>query len=336
MVFKHGTNISHWLSQSLRRGAERRAFFRPEDVRRLADWGFDHLRLPVDEEQLWDDQGHPVSEAFDLLDAALDWCEAAGLRVIVDLHILRSHHFNSGTEPALFTRPEAAEAFAALWGQLSERLRSRACDRVAYELLNEPVAADPQAWNRVARTAWQLLRQREPERMLVLGSNRWNSPGTFEALEVPADPRLILTFHYYSPMRITHYQASWWRGGADYDGPLQYPGRPIPETALAACPPEVREKLERENQPCDRGTMEADLAQPLAVAARTGCPLYCGEFGVYQRAPWPVRAAWYRDFVGVLESHGIGWANWDYKGGFALVEGGRSTGVAEVLLGSGV
>ena len=56
-VVRRGTNLSHWLSQSRRRGAERRAFFTAADVRRLADWGFDHLRLPVDEEQLWTPDG---------------------------------------------------------------------------------------------------------------------------------------------------------------------------------------------------------------------------------------------------------------------------------------
>ena len=49
-----GTNISHWLSQSNARGEERCRRFTRDNVRRLADLGLDHLRLPVDEEQLFD------------------------------------------------------------------------------------------------------------------------------------------------------------------------------------------------------------------------------------------------------------------------------------------
>lgn len=52
---KRGTNISHWLSQSDRRGDARREFFTQDDVRYLAGLGFDHLRIPVDEEQLFDE-----------------------------------------------------------------------------------------------------------------------------------------------------------------------------------------------------------------------------------------------------------------------------------------
>jgi hypothetical protein len=55
--------------------------------------------------------------------------------------------------------------------------------------------------------------------------------------------------------------------------------------------------------------------------------LYCGEFGVYRAfAPAPSRANWIRDVRLVLEERGIGWAMWDYLGGFALTkEGTRET-----------
>lgn len=89
-----GTNISHWLSQSEARGEERRRYFTRGDAQRLADLGLDHLRIPIDEEQMWDESGHRRREAFDLLDSAIQWCRELGLKVIVDLHILRSHYFN--------------------------------------------------------------------------------------------------------------------------------------------------------------------------------------------------------------------------------------------------
>jgi endoglucanase len=46
-----------------------------------------------------------------------------------------------------------------------------------------------------------------------------------------------------------------------------------------------------------------------------------------------VAAAWYRDMISVFAEHGIAWANWDYKGGFGLVDReGKSTGIAEIML----
>ena len=75
----------------------------------MAKLGFDHLRLPVDEEQLFDEAGQPLADGFALLDAALDWCAENRLRAIVDLHILRSHHFNEGEQP-LWTDADGAGA----------------------------------------------------------------------------------------------------------------------------------------------------------------------------------------------------------------------------------
>ena len=313
-----GTNISHWLSQSDARGDERRRRFTREDVARLAALGLDHLRIPVDEEQLWDDQGAPHEEAWDLLQQGLDWTLEAGLNAVVDLHILRTHHFNEGPKP-LFTEAAAAEAFADCWRKISERLGDRPRDRVAYELLNEAVADDPADWNRVLHLAYRTVRALEPQRCLVLGSNRWNSVAQYEFLDVPADdPNLILTFHYYYPMPITHYRASWTWQLKDYDGPIQYPGLAIPQEVFNTLPRDQQRRVAGVNTLGGAAVMEADLMWPLAIAARTGLPLYCGEFGAVAFAPDAIRAAWYADFLAVMTRHGIAWANWDFRGNFGL------------------
>jgi len=337
-----GTNISHWLSQSEERGDVRRAWFTQEDVKRIADWGFDHIRLPIDEMQMWNDSGAQETEAFDLMESALDWAEQAGLNAVIDLHILRSHFFISEKEPGLFTDPAEAEKFADLWRQLSARLRGRSNERVAYELLNEAVATNPDDWNRVAHLAFQAIRKLEPQRTIVLGSNQWNSAFTFDQLSVPDDANTVLTFHFYHPMLITHHRASWSVEGRMYDGPIQYPGQPIPPECLSEVrPPEaarlVKVDIEKLNRPYDRRAMLADFAQPIAASRRTGLPLYCGEFGVIDLAPRPVREAWYRDIISVFTEYGIGWANWDYKGDFGIIDAhGQSTGVAEAMLAEAV
>ena len=329
---KRGTNISHWLSQSDQRGEARKTFFTAEDVKRIADWGFDHIRLPIDEQQMWDEQGKQEPEAWDLMDQAISWAQDRGLKMIVDLHILRSHHFISAAEPKLFTEPAEEQRFANLWEQLSDHLKGHAADRVAYELMNEAVATNPEDWNRVAHAAFSAIRKREAGRTIILGSNRWNSAMTFDALRVPADINQILTFHYYLPMLVTHYKANWADVGK-YTGPVEYPGVPVQQKEIEALPPEVKAIVEKNNETYDRAHMVLDIAKPLAVSAKTGLPLYCGEFGCVNHCPDPVRHRWYRDFISVLTEHQIGWGNWDYKGSFGIVDRtGKSTGIAEVML----
>lgn len=336
-AIRRGTNLGCWLSQAKHRGAERAGFFTAADAERIAGWGFDHVRLPVDEEQLWDEAGRQEAEAFDLLDAGLDACLARRLRVIVDLHITRSHYFNSAALPALFTDDEQVARFADLWRQLSQRLCARDTDYVAYELLNEPVAADPADWNRVYAAAWDAIRSREPRRMLVLGSNDFQQPKSFPDLRVPEDPHCILSFHYYYPMFITHYRARWWGPAGLYDGPVQYPGPPIPPERLAAAPAELRELCERRgfNRPAGPESVAETIAPVLAVRDRTGLAVHCGEFGCYATTSQETRRAWFGDVIAAFRDSGVAWSQWLYKGaGFGLVDpDGRDLGIVDVLLG---
>ncbi len=328
---KRGINISHWLSQCDGRG-ERQTWFTQKDVNYLADLGFDHLRIPVDEEELWHENGRSDQEAFDLLNQALDWCEAADLRAIIDLHILRSHHFLDAS-PALYSDPKEQEHFVDLWRKLSGAFDGRATDLVAYELLNEAVAPDPEDWNKLAHRAFNTVRELEPERTIVLGSNDFCQAETFAHLAVPDDPYCILTFHYYNPMFITHYTASWWELGVGYNGPVQYPGQPIPQDVWSALSPEQQAQWQAENKPFDRDSIVAGFAQPLAVRERTKRPLYCGEFGAYEKSPQALRLVWYKDMISVFNEYDIAWAQWDYKGDFGIITpDGADTGIAQALL----
>ena len=311
---QHGTNVGLWLSQSDRRGKTREEQFTEEDVRRIARWGFDHIRIPVDEVQLWNDAGAPEEDAWILLNRALDWCAAANLRAVVDLHVLRSHRFVHSEKQRLFTDPREAQRFAGLWEQISARLGKRPTNLVAYELLNEPVAEDNEDWNRVAKVAFAALRRREPERTIVVGSNFYCIAKNFYNLWVPDDDRVILTFHFYGPMLITHYRASWWEGGV-YQGPVSYPGCPVAEKDLPLVPESIRSKIAEWNEPYGPEQMLRDMHNALVVGRKTGKPLWCSEFGICDPIPplpRDLRLRWFRDLIGLFKQNGVAWANWTY------------------------
>ena len=63
-AINRGTNIAHWLSQGSRRGEEREQFITKKDIEDIALMGFDHVRLPIDEEQMWDENGARHDDAF--------------------------------------------------------------------------------------------------------------------------------------------------------------------------------------------------------------------------------------------------------------------------------
>ena len=178
-LIQRGTNVSHWLSQNNEdRGEARRQHIQEDDFARLDSLGFDFVRLPIDEVQFWDEEGNKLPEAWGLMTNAINWAEKHHLRTIVDLHIIRSHYFNAVNEGqadanTLFTSEESQQQLIDMWYQLSDVLKGYSVDSVAYEFMNEPVADDHEQWNQLIAKVHKALREREPQRTLVIGSNMW-------------------------------------------------------------------------------------------------------------------------------------------------------------------
>jgi endoglucanase len=290
-----------------------------------AQQGFDHVRLPIDEKELWRPDGSPNAKEFQRLVTAIEWCRRAQLRVIVDLHTLNSHHFNAaneGLKNTLWTDPAAQEHVLDLWRELSARLRRFPVDAVAYEILNEPVADDPEDWNKLLAKCYKMMRAIEPNRVLVIGANRWQIPENLPLLAVPkGDKNIILSFHTYSPMLLTHYKANWVPTKV-YTGPVHYPGPVVDAATFAALtknPDEnVRNQVGNAAEDWGPARLRAGFEPAIRVARELGLQLYCGEFGCLPTVPRADRLAYYRDIVGVFESEGIAWANWEYKGDFGV------------------
>jgi len=156
-------------------------------------------------------------------------------------------------------------------------------------------------------------------------------------VELPAgDRNILLSFHFHTPMPLTHYGAGWTKVG-EYKGPVRYPGEVVEEADLAGLPADLVGAIGRHDRYFDRFVLEERIAKPIALACASGLPLYCGEWGALPSVPRADRLRWYADFRSVLEKCGIGWATWDWKGGFGVVDRERKVdeGLAAVLVGAG-
>jgi endoglucanase len=91
----------------------------------------------------------------------------------------------------------------------------------------------------------------------------------------------------------------------------------------------------RRSREWNRAKLADKMAKPGALAQKTGLPLYCGEWGCLPAVPTESRLAWYRDMVSALNEKGIGWATWDYKGGFGLRkrDGKKDQELIRILVG---
>lgn len=318
-IIHRGVNASHWLSQSEKRGEDRKNYMLEADFKNIADMGFDHVRIPFDEEQMWDEDGNKNPEVFELLHNGVKWSMDNGLRVIIDLHILRSHHFNYDSKK-LWTDTVAQQKFWRFWNELSDEFGKYSTDSLAYELMNEAVADNPEDWNKLITKGIATIRKKEALRIIVLGSNKWQQIYTFPQLKIPEnDSNIILSFHFYEPFIITHYK-TWWNPMKDYDGPVNYPGQTIDTMEYSNYSGKTLSTLKDHNNFYSEKVFEEKFKIAADIAEKYNLPLYCGEFGCYPSTDINIRKAVYKDLITAFDKYNIAWAHWNYKNDFPLVD----------------
>lgn len=317
---KRGVNIAIWLSQTGIRGEARKNAFTEREVKQLANWGFDHFRLPVDEEQLFHEDGTIDMETMGLAENVINWCKKYNLKVIFDLHILRSHNFNNNKENILFTSEAEQDKMCKLWITAAKYLNKYSEKLLAFEIMNEPVAQKDEDWNKVETKVITALRKINKKRVLVLASNMWDSADHMPALAIPnGDPNIMLTFHFYEPMILTHYTANWTDLKNIRLSHVQYPGNPISTNDF-----EKLNKKEQEqvrwfyNQTFNKKWMRERWEKAIQVAHDKGLTLYLGEFGCLPSVGETSRLAWINDVVDLANELHIPHAYWEYKSGFGF------------------
>ena len=77
------------------------------------------------------------------------------------------------------------------------------------------------------------------------------------------------------------------------------------------------------NEYWDRARLEK-YYQPWIELARKGVGVHCGECGCWMRTPHEVFLAWFGDVLDILTDNGIGYALWNFRGEFGVLDSGRS------------
>jgi endoglucanase len=319
-----GVNLSHWLSQDFG-WVPKYTLINEQDIKFIDSIGYDHVRIPIDEKEMWNEKGEQIPEAFEHLIVCLDWCKKYELRAIVDLHIIRSHHFNAeneGGSNTLWEDPKMQDRLINIWIELSELLHEYPNNMLAYEILNEVVAPKNEDWNKLLNRAISAIRQKEPERILIVGPNKWQIASNLQYLELPEnDTNLILSFHTYTPLAFTHYQANWTPVGL-YKGPVNYPEQIISEENFNSYVDTTNKAMvdglsdAREN--FNKQRLIEVFQSGIDYARSKNLQLYCGEFGCLPTVEREDRLQYYKDMVDALEENNIAWCNWEYKGDFGI------------------
>jgi len=140
MKLYRGINFGGYLSQCEHTLDHYATFITKEDVKKVKDLGFDHIRLPIDYEVLETREGFEYTEGIAYVNQFLLWCEEYEMDVVLDLHKAYGYDFNDAGDPNknnLFANEELQKRFVDLWTRLAQHYGK--LPYVAFELLNEVV-----------------------------------------------------------------------------------------------------------------------------------------------------------------------------------------------------
>ena len=288
--------------------------FQKFDFDAIAEWGFDFVRLPSSywfwaspQPARWLDINDDVLART--VDTAIAMGRSRGIHVNLCLHRAPGYCANPPAEALSLWSDEAAlEAAAHHWTHLAKRYRSIPSTDLSFNLINEPPdTISVEQYLRVHRRLHAAVREVDAKRLVIV-----------DAMNFATDPVLALagegvaiSMHAYKPAELSLYHASW----LDADGAGSWP---VPDWPLKI-----------EDPPNDVGLWDRDRLRreeivPFAMMQQRQVGVHIGEWGVYQNTPHDVALRWMSDQLDLWREAGWGWALWNLRGPFGVIDSGRT------------
>ncbi|MDA8118538.1 MAG: cellulase family glycosylhydrolase [Gammaproteobacteria bacterium] len=281
--------------------------FQEDDFRYISEWGFNFVRIPMSY-RLWapGPDVYQIDESMmENVDQAIRLGQKYGTHVSLNFHRAPGYCINPGPDEPfdLWRDPEAEAAFRFHWAMFAKRYKGISSKDLSFDLVNEPPRPGPQMslddYFRVVRAGVAAIREHDANRLIFCEGH---SIGNEPCPEL-ADLAIAQSCRGYIPNTVSHYQASWQHRDS-------WPTPLWPE-------PEDREDGWNRDRLQKHYDKWADLA-------RMGVGVHCGEMGVYKYTPHDVTLAWYRDVMEILKSMNIGYALWNFRKDFGVLDTERS------------
>lgn len=273
--------------------------FKEPYFRMIKEAGFSSVRINLHPFSHMDSQ-HKINDKWlEALDWAIEKGLEADLMIILDLHEFT----------AMADNPEARkEMFLSFWKQIAPRYADKSSD-VLFEILNEPnQKLTVEMWNSFLAEAVKIIRESNPDRTLIIGPGNWNGIESLNTLKLPENDRnIIVTVHFYHPMRFTHQGAAWSGQYKDLSG-IQWTGTP-------------EEKAE----------VESKLKVAADWSLKNNRPILLGEFGAYDKGDMDSRARYTAFVARTAEKLGFCWAYWQFDSDFIVYNISKETWVEPIL-----
>lgn len=254
----------------------------------IKDAGFNSVRIPI----RW--SSHAMEKSPYTIDpnffTRIDWAIKYALKNNLYVIINMQHYMELMNDPNNNT-----QRFIALWKQIAEHYKNYP-NSVLFEPLNEPHnALTPPLWNDLLNKTIPVIRDSNPNRTLVIDPAIYATD--INDLRLPEDDHnIIVSCHYYLPLKFTHQGAPWSAEGKDSLGTTW--------------------KATQQEQDAIKAHFE--LAHQWSL--KNNRPINLGEFGTYYKADKFDRIRWTSFIVNSCLRNGFSYIYWEFCSGFGLYD----------------
>jgi len=277
--------------------------YEEKDFAWIQETGFNFVRLPMDYRH-WtdpDDWTELKEEVLREIDEAVQFGERYNIHVCINFHRAPGYTVaQPGEEKNLWDDREALETCALHWRHFARRYAGIPNDRLSFNLLNEPALVTAKKHYAVIEALVQAIRNEDANRLIICDGRLYGKvpPDELMPLGIAASTR------GYEPFELTHYHASWVQGADQFPLP-SYP-------------------LRKKETLMDKSWLKEKQIAPWKAAEEKGMPVMVGEFGAFNQTPHSVTLAWMQDCLELWKEAGWGWALWNFRGAFGILDSGRS------------
>ncbi|MFN1834210.1 cellulase family glycosylhydrolase [Balneola sp. MJW-20] len=181
-----------------------RNYVNEKDIEQIAEWGYDHIRLPFHYNVLYDiDQDTFKEDGFQIVDEFIQWCKNHDLYIILDMHAApgAQNHLNisdSDGVARLWVEPSTYQPITVkIWEEIARRYKDET-QIIGYDLINEPVLPanySKASFRQFYETLSNAVRTIDKNHILFIEGD-WFATD-FTGLTPPWDGNMVYAFHKY-------------------------------------------------------------------------------------------------------------------------------------------
>lgn len=190
------------------------SYITENDIRLIADQGFNSVRLPLNARHLYEHQNGKIrwkEAGFSSINLLIEWCRKYEIYIILDMHGAPGGQTGTNIDdsendqPELFIKRQYQLDLIDLWTEIAARYANEPII-AGYDLLNEPLPNWFSSYNDqvvpLYKELIQAIRSVDNHHLIIMEGVHWATDfSIFDSVEVEKlDDNVLLQFHkYWSP-----------------------------------------------------------------------------------------------------------------------------------------